>query len=245
VESFSEILLYGTNRASGSKYNQDSSDESDKDEEFDIYKIKDLLPFAPEKKRKKLSEEKKISDVYKEKKNTIEMKDLISSIDQKEAKVLGSEAYSKLKENLGSLNKIEKEKKKGDVFEVVDDYVLKKNEKRAAYDLIDEKMLRWKPIVDHLTENKKVPIFYKENNEKRDHSNHQSTELGKKNEFDLSLDANVEKNEPYRTLNEMKDPLKLSKEEVIKRSKEIAQHRKMMHNQQVKLSRIKRIKSKA
>eukprot|EP01080_Neovahlkampfia_damariscottae_P009532 gene9532-1738_t len=243
LKSIADDLLYGTSK---SELNDFDSSGDDRDDDFDIYKVKDLLDFAPEKKRKKLSEEKKHAEVFKEKKKPIQMKDLISSIDQQEAKVLGGDEFSNLKENLKSLSKIEKEKQRGEIFEVVDDHILQKNEKRSAFDLVDEKMLKWKPIVDHVTESKRVPIFYQENEERKE-KYHQAGDLSKKDDFDVSLDASVDKKPSYKrlTVKEMKDPLKITKEEVIKRSKEIAQHRRLMLSQQVKLARIKRIKSKA
>lgn len=86
----------------------------------------------------------------------ITLSDLIQTTKDLDNQLLNPEEYKNLQDNVQSLKKMNYEKNN---FYQVDDYLLEKNEKSVSFDVIQQKMMKWNPIVNHLNESKKINLI--------------------------------------------------------------------------------------
>jgi U3 small nucleolar RNA-associated protein 14 len=198
----------------------------------------------------------------------IELSDLISSIDpgkqndkvsKKDTTVSGKRLAS-LSENLSQLQRIAREKKKGDIYFNVDQTDLELQERRAAADFTDEHMTQWSSIVEDIQYARQVPLNYKEGRVDR-----RKSRMGEKpaiqDEFTTKVEKILQHKKNQSDIDVKTVPLfeegsapsvstlakqyeKMDKSELMERNREIIRKRRLMDMQKQKEARLKNIKSK-
>lgn len=249
------------------KMKEEDSEESDTEEEEEVNEV-ESEEESEEQEEDDETEDREDS----EEEEDIELSDLIDSINPdkhsasdkvtKKDTVTSGKRLASLTQNLNQLQRIAREKKKGDIYFNVDQVDLELEERRAAFDLVDDKMVKWNSVVDYVQNARVIPVQYKEGHlEKRKRV--VISKLNLKDDFTSNMEKILKQKNASMSEEQTEIPLydidenlapgtktlaskyeKLSKEELLERHREIAQKRKLMSYQKAKEARLKKIKSK-
>ncbi|KAL9650372.1 hypothetical protein ABK040_016439 [Willaertia magna] len=215
-----------------------SSDEEENEEENDD-SVKNLISKAKQTSSASSSTLSKNNKKKEEDDDDIQLSDLIQSVQPTEVNRL-DKAETQL-QNLEELKKMDKQIKKGSgLYYSLEETEIQKEERRAAFDVIDSQMEKYHPIVEKLQNSRTVPVLYKHVREKTE-----KEKILDKGLVGTGVFQDVTK-EDFKEYDVMKKELKkLEKKELIERNKELIKKRIEMEKEMKKAKWLKNIKSKA
>jgi len=208
---------------------EEISSSSDSDDENDNNNFKTLI------KRASKGQESDDDD------GDIELGDLISSTQLSKDARVSSEKTQKELQNIEELKKIDKQYKKGaGMFYALEDTEIQGEERRAAFDVVDEGMEKWHGIVENVENARHVPLIYKHIRDKTEKEKILDKGITGSGVFD-----DVQEMEMNKTFEATKRQLaNMDKETLLARHQEIMKKRKEMDKKIKKDKWLKNIKSK-
>ncbi|KAG2389475.1 hypothetical protein C9374_014035 [Naegleria lovaniensis] len=226
---------------SSSEMNQQQDEESDEESEFsedsdhDMTAVKDLI--------KKASSPSTLGQTvaHDDDDDDIQLSDLISSTQHGTDTRLNAEKTQKELKNIEELKKIDKQYKKGaGLFYALEDTEIQNEERRAAFDIVDEGMEKWHSIVETVENSRHVPLIYKHLRDKTEKE--KILEKGIKGSGVFDDTSEIELIKSFEATK--KQLSNMDKESLVARHKEILEKRIEMEKQAKKNKWLKNIKSK-
>lgn len=171
----------------------------------------------------------------------IQLSDLISSTQHGTDTRLNAEKTQKELKNIEELKKIDKQYKKGaGLFYALEDTEIQNEERRAAFDIVDEGMEKWHSIVETVENSRHVPLIYKHLRDKTEKEKILEKGIKGSGVFDDASEI-----EMIKSFEATKKQLSnMDKESLLARHKEILEKRAQMEKLAKKNKWLKNIKSK-
>lgn len=117
----------------------------------------------------------------------IDLRDLLPTMNEDDEKA----DLVALKENLTSLDKIAREKERGQVFQAMESTAVELEERRMAFDFMEEQMEKWNPIVEYIESARVLPLNQEERIFRKERVPLQNRKVKPVDEFDYKLEQKL------------------------------------------------------